>query len=70
MFMIKMGQENISYSSPNHIEQMKTLSERLKEDFFQKGYDIFNNSIECIERNVNAKFIFCDLCNALYINII
>ena len=41
----------------------------MKADSFEKLYEIFNDTIECIERNVNAKFIFSDLCNALYQNI-
>ena len=54
--------------NPNQAEQIKDLAGRLDKKNFEKYYDIFNDTIECIERNVNAKFIFGDLCNTLYLN--
>ena len=58
----------ISYASRKEQEILKRLSGQLKPDFYEKGYHFFNNAIDCIERNVNPKFIFCDLCNRIYYN--
>ena len=63
-----LGIDDISYASKKEQESLKNLSKLLKPDFYEKGYAFFNNAIDCIERNVNPKFIFCDLCNRIYYN--
>ena len=68
MYFINLGKEDLAYMNPNQADEIKALAGRLKKENFGKYYDIFNDTIECIERNVNAKFIFGDLCNALYSN--
>lgn len=68
MYMLSLGEENLAYMNPNQAEEIKALATRLNSENFGKYYDIFNDTIECIERNVNAKFIFGDLCNVLYLN--
>lgn len=68
MYLLNLGEENLAYMNPNQAEQIKDLAGRLDKKNFEKYYDIFNDTIECIERNVNAKFIFGDLCNTLYLN--
>ena len=69
LYMISLQMESISYASEKEREQLDRLQKRIKEDFYRKGYGYLNNAIECIERNVNPKFIFCDLCNRIYYNI-
>ncbi len=69
IYMIQLRKEEIAYLNPNHGQKIEALAKLLKNEAFDKYYDIFNDTIECIERNVNAKFIFSDLCNALYLNI-
>ena len=66
--MTGLGVTDISYANKQEQEKLKRVSEHLKPDFYEKGYNIFNNAIDCIERNVNPKFIFCDLCNRIYYN--
>ena len=61
--------ESISYTSAKEMEQLSVLQKKIKDDFYRKGYGYLNNAMECIERNVNPKFIFCDLCNRIYYNI-
>lgn len=68
IYIMGMGLEDISYVNKREQENLKRLSVRLKPDFYEKGYNFFNNAIDCIERNVNSKFIFCDLCNRIYYN--
>ena len=69
LYMTSLGLEEISYAGVKEAEQLKELSGRIKQDFYQKGYGYLDNAIECIERNVNPKFIFCDLCNRIFYNI-
>ncbi len=69
LYMISLGLSEISYAGVKEMEQLKELSGRIKKEFYQKGYGYLDNAVECIERNVNPKFIFCDLCNRIYFNI-
>ncbi len=68
LYIIHMGLNDISYTHPGEMERLKRLSGSLKESFYEKGYGFLNSAIDCIERNVNPKFIFCDLCNRIYYN--
>ena len=69
LYMTSLGLEEISYTGLKEAGQLKGLSGRIKQDFYQKGYGYLNSAIECIERNANPKFIFCDLCNRIFYNI-
>ena len=69
LYMTSLGLDEISYAGVKEATQLKDLSGRIKQDFYRKGYGYLNNAIECIERNVNPKFIFCDLCNRIFYNI-
>ena len=69
IYMTSLGMEELSYASAGEREKFKNLSGRIKSDFYRKGYGYLNNAVECIERNVNPKFIFCDLCNRIFYNI-
>ncbi len=68
LYIINMGLDDISYTHPGEQERLKKLSGSLKGNFYEKGYGFLNSAIDCIERNVNPKFIFCDLCNRIYYN--
>ncbi len=68
IYMSGLGMEEISYAGKQEQENLKRLSKALKPDFYEKGYHFLNNAVDCIERNVNPKFIFCDLCNRIYYN--
>ena len=68
LYMLHLGLDSISYIHNKEREELVKLSGRVKKDFFEKGYNFFNSAIESIERNVNPKFIFCDLCNRIYYN--
>ena len=69
LYMISLHMESISYTSRKEMELLVPLQKKIKDDFYRKGYGYLNNAVECIERNVNPKFIFCDLCNRIYYNI-
>ena len=67
-YILKINSGQISYASPSHASGIKELSQWLSPDFYQKGYDIFNNAVEHIERNVNTKILFTDLCNQIFLH--
>ena len=69
LYMMSLGLDEISYAGIKETAQLKELQGKIKKDFYQKGYGYLDNAVECIERNVNPKFIFCDLCNRIYFNI-
>lgn len=69
LYIIHLQLESISYAPPREQQELKELSGKIKTDFYEKGYHYLNSAVECIERNVNPKFIFCDLCNRIYYNI-
>lgn len=68
IYAMSIGVEEIAYSPSAEAEKLKKLSGYLKKEIYVKGYEYLNNAIVCIERNVNPKFIFCDLCNRFYYN--
>ena len=69
IYMMSLGLEELSYASAGEREKFRNLSGKIKTDFYRKGYGYLNNAVECIERNVNPKFVFCDLCNRIFYNI-
>ncbi len=69
LYIMNLDLDNLSYASRNEREHLKNLSGKIKKDFYEKGYNYLNSAIDCIERNVNPKFIFCDLCNRIYYNV-
>lgn len=69
LYILNLGLDTISYASQKEREQLKKISGKIKNDFYEKGYHYLNSAIDCIERNVNPKFIFCDLCNRIYYNV-
>ena len=68
LYMFKLGLPELSYCNPTEKQKLEEMSKLLTKEYFLKGYNIINNTIDCIERNVNAKMTFCDMCNMLYIN--
>lgn len=69
IYMISLGLNSISYTHNRERKILQALSGKIKADFFEKGYNYLNQATDAIERNVNPKFIFCDLCNRIYYNI-
>ena len=70
LYLYKLGLGDLAYSNPGQVEEIELISKGLPIDFFEKGYSIFNKTIEHIQQNVNAKMNFCNMCNSLYINLV
>lgn len=69
IYMLSLGLDDISYAPHAERERLRALSGKIRGDFYRKGYAYLNTAIEHVERNVNPKFIFCDLCNRIYYNV-
>ena len=69
LYAIKLNLPEIAYVNPVHKEELTALGRNLDINFFPTCADYFNDAVSCIERNVNAKFVFCDLCNRLYLKV-
>lgn len=68
-YIYKINLPQISYCNPKKEAKLKEIALHLREDFFDKGYELFNSAIECVESQVNAKMLFCDLCNSIYLKL-
>ena len=68
LYMLNLGKKDIAYINPSYVQSLEDIAKQLNTEVFKQYYDILNNAIECIQRNVNAKFVFSDLCNAIYQN--
>lgn len=66
IYAFKMGAAGIAYSPASEAEKLRKLSAYLNKEIYNKGYEYLSDALACIERNVNPKFIFCDLCNRFY----
>lgn len=66
IYMIRQGMDDLSYVLPEHLSGLRLYAQNLKPEFYQKAYDFFTQAIVHINANVNAKFIFCDICNRIY----
>lgn len=66
IYMIKQGMDDLSYVLPEHLSGLRLYAQNLKPEFYQKAYDFFTQAIVHINANVNAKFIFCDICSRIY----
>lgn len=66
LYIFSLGAEEIAYIAPKEKEVYEALAKKIKNDFYTKGFALLNSAIDSIERNVNPKFIFCDLCNRIY----
>lgn len=66
IYMIKQGMEDLSYMLPQQLSGLRIYAQNLKPEFYQKAYDFITQAIVHINANVNAKFIFCDICNRIY----
>ena len=69
VYIKKIKVSNIEYFSPNKEQEIERLSQLLPADFISVGYKIFNFAIESVESNVNAKILFTDICNQIFVYI-
>jgi len=67
IFMIRKGMPNISNATEQEIPFFSEVASRCKEDFCEKASGCFDRASQLIDRNVNAKILFCDLADRLFL---
>ena len=69
-YMRSLEMEQISYA-PSVIEgDIARWSAKFKPQFYEKAYNILNQAIRDIERNVNSKYIFADMANRFFLSLL
>ena len=63
------GTPEVSNTPPAQREFIRYWAGRLKPAFLVKGYDVLNNALADIDRNVNSKYIFADLGNRFFLSL-
>ncbi|MGE0091474.1 MAG: ATP-binding protein [Bacteroidales bacterium] len=67
--MLSKGLPEIANVPPSKMKQLLYWSEKLKPSFYGKAYDILNQALEDVSRNVNSKYIFADLGNRFFLSL-
>ena len=69
IYMTSLKMEQIS-DTPAHIKaDVVKWSGVFKPLFYEKGYNMINEAIRDIDRNVNSKYIFADLANRFFLSL-
>lgn len=69
ILMVKKGLPALAAVSEEEKETVFSLSGKLPEPFFEKAFTHLENARSSIESNVNAKMVFCNLTNLLFVSI-
>lgn len=69
LYMTSLGLFDISNTPVRRRENVVSLSKRINPSFYIKAYEILNDALQDIERNVNAKYIFADMSNRFFLSL-
>lgn len=67
VMMRRLGLSSIADSMQSESEAAAKYGKILKDSFFGKAFKAFEDARSAVESNVNAKMVFCNLFNVLYI---
>lgn len=65
--MVSLGLRNLAGIHPGERQDVERLAAKLPAGFYEKASAAFNNARSDIEANVNAKMVFCNLANVIYV---
>jgi DNA polymerase III, gamma/tau subunits len=68
-YMKSLHMEQISDTSPHMTADVVKWAGIFKPGFYEKGYNIVNDAIKDIDRNVNGKYIFADMANRFFLSL-
>ena len=68
-YMHSLNMRQISYTPTIAEENVAEWSVKFKPAFYEKVYDILNQAIKDVDRNVNAKYIFADMANRFFLSL-
>ncbi len=69
IWLTKHGLEQIAFINNEELQTVRTLAAALPEPFFEKAFNHFEGARVGVENNVNAKMVFCNLTNLLFVSI-
>ena len=69
IYMIRCGMDAIAYASAEDRLFFADVASRVRDSFCSKVSGCFDSAAGLIDRNVNAKIVFCDLVDRIYISV-
>lgn len=69
IYMVANGLQQLSNVGNDEADEIQTLARKINPAFYKKGFGYFEKALSAIDSNVNAKLIFCDLCNRLLLSL-
>lgn len=69
MFLTSQGMESISDIQESKEDHFRTVSKRIRGDFYERAFAALEKTLAAIESNGNPKLIFCDLCNRILLSL-
>lgn len=69
IYMVASSLESLAEIDPREEKDIRTWAAGVKPTFFEKAFSALESSISAIESNVNAKLLFCNLCNSILLSV-
>lgn len=69
IWLTRHGLPQIGNINQEEIQTINTLAAAIPEPFFEKAFKYFEDARSAVENNVNAKMVFCNLTNLLFVSI-
>ncbi|NCB97900.1 MAG: DNA polymerase III subunit delta' [Bacteroidia bacterium] len=69
LYITSLGLNEIANIPLQRRDVVATWVKKIKPTFYQKSYDVLNNALKDIERNVNSKYIFADVSNRFFLSL-
>lgn len=67
--MVSIGMQDIAAIQPDEKQDVERIAAKLPFGFYEKALTAFDNARSDIESNVNAKIVFCNLANVMYVTL-
>lgn len=67
IFMFANGVPQISFALQSEYRDLGRYASAMKKEFYGKALASLDTALSAIERNVNSKLVFADLCNRFYL---
>lgn len=68
-YLVASSVESLAELDPREEKDIRTWAAGIKPAFYEKAFSAIESSISAIESNVNAKLLFCNLCNSILLSV-
>jgi len=69
IYMVASSLEALAELDPREEKDIRTFAAGVKPTFFEKAFSAIESSMAAVESNVNAKLLFCNLCNSILLSV-